>query len=332
MLSWLLGAIATAGWLCLRQRQFSRNITWGIGRRGALPPGVGPAVVGAIRPRLALPSDFRSRFSPTERKLIVLHETIHMRRRDGIANLGMSLLLVSQWFNPLLHWASRAMCRDQECACDALVISRHPHALRSYADALLKSLPEMQFLPLVSRWRAYHPTVERIAMLKSHLGTRARTRLAATLLFAGGALASMLVYASRPSADLPGDAAASESKYRVAMVLYRDAKVIARPIVMTLPHERFSIVVGSEGIAGTPDYRYGVSMVASPRSGEIAIEGEIELGADRAVVARPRLVVAAGKNSSIEFSPEGGSAMRLDLVVDPITAAEGEQIKSRGKQ
>ena len=223
------------------------------------------------------------------------------------------------------------MCRDQECACDALVVARHPLALRSYAGALLKSLPDLQYLPLVCRWQAYHPTVERIGMLKQHLETRTRTRLAATLLLTGGVLASMVVYASRPVVVLPGNAATSETTYRVGMVLYRDGMAISRPVVLTMANKQFSIVVGPDAGASSV-YRYGINMVASPRSEGIAIDGEIEVGEDRAIVARPRLVVAAGKQSSIEYHPDGGSAMRLELVVEPINAVEIEQMKNRGKQ
>lgn len=194
---WLAGAAIAATYMFVAHRRFSKKISWGP-RRGVLPPNVGPAVLGAIRPRLALPADFRSRYSAQERRLILLHEAIHMRRHDGLANLGMSILLVLQWFNPLVHWASRAMCRDQESACDAVVVTRHPGALRVYADALLKTHAEMHHLPLVCRWQAYHPTVERIAMLKSHRDIRANGPLATLLFVCGGTVGGAIAYTVQP--------------------------------------------------------------------------------------------------------------------------------------
>lgn len=151
LLAWLLGAIASGAYLYRAQRRLSRSIKWDSAQRGLLPSGSGPAMVGALRPRLLLPSDFKSRYSPLEQKLIMLHKRIHLRRRDGLVNLAMSALLVLQWFNVALYWASRALCRDQECACDAIVMARHPQTLRAYADALLKTCSEVQYLPLISR-------------------------------------------------------------------------------------------------------------------------------------------------------------------------------------
>jgi len=196
---WLAGALLVTARMLRAQWLFARNIRWGAGKRGALPAQCGPAVVGAIAPRIVLPADFRVRYSCAERKLILLHEVIHLRRRDGLANLAMSLLLALQWFNPLLHWAARAMCRDQESACDAVVVNRHPQALRIYADALLKSHLEMQHPPLVCHWLTYHPTVERVAMLKLHRDMRTKTQLAAALLTAGAAMAGALAYAAVPA-------------------------------------------------------------------------------------------------------------------------------------
>ncbi len=196
---WLGGALLTAAWMARAQIRFSRSVRWQTRHRGTLPANSGPAVVGAFAPRLALPADFASRYSAAERRLILLHEFIHLYRRDGLANLAMSVLLVLQWFNPLLHWASRAMSRDQEGACDAAVAVRHPNALRTYAHALLKTQPDMQHLPLVCRWQAYHPTVERIAMLKMHRNAGVHSKRAAVLLIAGAALASALAYAAKPA-------------------------------------------------------------------------------------------------------------------------------------
>ena len=316
LLTWLLGAIVSGAYLYRAQRRFSRSIKWDNAQRGLLPSGSGPAMVGAFRPRLVLPSDFKSRYSPLERKLIMLHERIHLRRRDGLANLAMSALLVLQWFNVALFWASRALCRDQECACDAIVMARHPQTLRAYANALLKTCPEVQYLPLVSRWQAYHPTVERIAMLKLHVQKNTRTKLATALLFAGGALASMVVYAGRPVADALAVVGAADQKYRISMALYQNGVEVSRPVVVAAQGKPFSIAVGDN--EAKPGYR--IKMVAAPHPSGIDIQAEIAMGAAQTDVSRPHLIVAPGKSSSIELSQPGGGIMRLDFVVDPLIA------------
>ena len=84
--AWLLGALATMARLIHAQRRFMRQIVWRSPQRGELPAPAGPAVVGALAPRLLLPADFTSRYGAEERRLILLHEAIHLRRRDGLAN------------------------------------------------------------------------------------------------------------------------------------------------------------------------------------------------------------------------------------------------------
>ena len=317
LLAWLLGAIVSGAYLYRAQRRFSRSIKWDNAQRGLLPSGSGPAMVGALRPRLVLPSDFKSRYSPLERKLIMLHEHIHLRRRDGLVNLAMSTLLVLQWFNLALYWASRALCRDQECACDAVVMARHPQTMRAYANALLKTCPEVQYLPLVSRWQAYHPTVERIAMLKLHRQKNSRTKLATALLFAGGAFASMVVYAGRPVADAPAVVGAADQKYRISMALFQNGVEVSRPVVVAAQGKPFSIAVGLE----ETKIGYRIKMVATPHPSGIDIQAEIAMGATQTDMSRPHLIVAPGKSSSIELSQPDGGIMRLDFVVDPLVAA-----------
>jgi hypothetical protein len=169
-------------------------------RFGISQAGTSPAMLGILRPRLVLPLDFRQRYSRAERRLILQHERTHVERGDSITNLAMAVLRAIQWWNPLVIFASRALSRDQERACDARVIHRHPNQLRTYADALSKTLCRTTpHLPLVCQWQSFHPTVERIAMLKIHRHRRARLHLAATIIAGAAAVASAIGYAARPA-------------------------------------------------------------------------------------------------------------------------------------
>ena len=196
---WLTGSLAMAAWYCWLQYRFTRSIAWSRGR-GSLPPMSSPAVVGALRPRLVLPTDFATQFDAYERRLVLLHERVHMRRRDGAANLLMSLLSVLQWFNPLVLWAAHALRRDQEIACDAIVIARHPQAVERYANALWKALPQHRGAPLACTWHRTHPLVKRLGLLRSHRDQPTRSPVSAALLVVSVTLVSALVYASKPVA------------------------------------------------------------------------------------------------------------------------------------
>ena len=196
---WLIGFACYAGWLVVAQWRFAKAVAWRK-RFGISPAGTSPAMLGILQPRLVLPRDFRQRYSRAERRLILQHERTHVKRGDSITNLAMAVLTASQWWNPLVIFASRALSRDQERACDASVIHRHPNQLRTYADALSKTVCRTSsYLPLVCQWQSFHPTVERIAMLKRHRDRHARLNLAATIIACAAALASAIGYAARPA-------------------------------------------------------------------------------------------------------------------------------------
>jgi beta-lactamase regulating signal transducer with metallopeptidase domain len=196
---WLIGFACYAGWLIVAQWRFEKAVAWRK-RFGISPAGTSPAMLGILQPRLVLPLDFQQCYSRAERRLILQHERTHVERGDSITNLAMAVLTASQWWNPLVIFANRALSRDQERACDASVIHRHPNQLRTYADALSKTvLRPSSHLPLVCQWQSFHPTVERIAMLKRHRDRHARLNLAATIIACAAALASAIGYAARPA-------------------------------------------------------------------------------------------------------------------------------------
>ncbi|MEJ6004198.1 M56 family metallopeptidase [Paucibacter sp. AS339] len=134
-----------------------------------LPAGSSPALVGLLRPRVALPADFELRFSPEERELILAHEAVHRMRLDNLWNLFATLLTALHWWNPLAWWAVHRMRADQELACDAAVLRKQPNSKAAYIRALLATHSfQSRDTPLASHWSSTHPLVERITMLKHH--------------------------------------------------------------------------------------------------------------------------------------------------------------------
>jgi len=169
VLAWLVG-VAAAAWLFARQQ---RRFVAGLGPlardvdghwRGAHVPG--PAVVGALRPRIVLPADFEARHGADEAALVVEHERTHLERGDTRANLVAVALRCLFWFHPLLHLAARCFRLDQELACDAAVVARHPHARRRYAGAMLNVQLAVPGLPVGCHWQSSQSLKERILMLK----------------------------------------------------------------------------------------------------------------------------------------------------------------------
>jgi beta-lactamase regulating signal transducer with metallopeptidase domain len=208
--AWLAGAVLLAALLAWRQRRFEAALMREPGAAACLPAGAGPAVLGVLRPRIALPRDFESAFDGEERRLMLLHEHVHLRRRDNLWNLLASTLLVLHWFNPLAWWAARGLRADQELACDAAVLRREqPAALAAYAGALLKVQGVALAPPVATAWRSSHPLVERIRMLQHHRLSPARHRAGLRLAALSIVIAGVGGYAVRSNAGAPGTDAVS---------------------------------------------------------------------------------------------------------------------------
>ncbi|APO94946.1 TonB family protein [Xanthomonas vesicatoria] len=211
---WLAGAVLSALILWRGQHRFLRSL----GPLHAVDQtlwlathDVGlPASLGILRPRIVLPIDFTTRYSADERALILAHERLHLRRGDLQANLLATVLLCIGWFNPLLHLAWRAFRLDQELACDAAVLARHPGKRRSYAGAMLKCQLGDRWSPLACHWATTHPLTQRIAALRAPTlrERRARWNMRMVITFAAVAsLACWVIQPARPSATLtPGNA------------------------------------------------------------------------------------------------------------------------------
>jgi beta-lactamase regulating signal transducer with metallopeptidase domain len=188
---WAVGVVATAGWFLCKQLQFLAEA-----RRGR----AGPAVVGVLRPRIVTPSDFEQVFCPREREVIIAHERTHIARADTLMNSLAALVQCLFWFNPLIHVGAHLMRIDQELACDAQVVERHPKARRTYAAAMLKAELADRPLPLGCYWPAgtLHPLTKRVAMLKYETPGALRRAAGAVSLIALFAGAGFAAWAAQP--------------------------------------------------------------------------------------------------------------------------------------
>jgi len=129
---WLVGVAMSLGLMTAAQARFAAHA-----RRGL----AGPAVTGVIVPRLVMPADSATRWSPEERAVILAHEHAHLARGDLRTNAAVALLQCLFWCNPLAHAAAARFRFDQELACDATVMAIRPGRRRLYAEALLKAVP-----------------------------------------------------------------------------------------------------------------------------------------------------------------------------------------------
>jgi TonB family protein len=82
-----------------------------------------PMVWGVVRPVIALP--VASRYWSAERlRTVLLHELIHVQRRDLLAQVVAQAACCLYWFHPLAWIAAGAQRRERERACDDAVLKR----------------------------------------------------------------------------------------------------------------------------------------------------------------------------------------------------------------
>jgi bla regulator protein blaR1 len=186
---WAMGCLLMLAFMIFRQRAFMRSL------RDVTPAAdgtyrsasvIGPVLVGIWRPRVVLPVDFETRYSPEERAFVLAHEEAHKKRFDVLVNAIATVWLCVSWFNPLMYWAVARLRFDQELACDAAVLAESDAGRRRYAEALLKTQLATESawrMPIGCHWQSGHPLSERVAMLKHPLPGVSR-RLTGVLLTA----------------------------------------------------------------------------------------------------------------------------------------------------
>jgi ankyrin repeat protein len=164
---------------------------------------VGPALVGALAPRVVLPADFAERFSPEEQVVVVAHERVHQSGGDAQINLIVATARAVLWFHPLVHIAARLIRVDQELACDETVIARFPAARRLYAGAMLKTQLVGAPVPLGCHWltggkRELRNRITHLTRMPGRPRRILGAALAGLLALTGGAVA----WAAQPAVEM----------------------------------------------------------------------------------------------------------------------------------
>ena len=135
---WLVGASALAvysliSYLLLKRRvREAVRIGDGVWECGGLDTAF---ILGYLRPRIYLPVGL----SVENRRFILDHEWMHLRRLDHWFKLVGYAALAIHWFNPLVWVSYILLCRDIEMACDESVVKNMAlEERKAYSAALLR--------------------------------------------------------------------------------------------------------------------------------------------------------------------------------------------------
>lgn len=320
---WLVGALLCAARLVWLQRHFMQDLT-PAGEQWQGPEGSGPALVGLVRPRLALPVDFSQRFNAQQQRLVLAHEEVHRLRRDNHWNLLAALLCLLHWFNPLAWLALRRMRADQELACDARVIAEHPGSEAAYGRALLLAQGSQLAtgLPWAS-WQSTHPLIERIEMLKQHSGPAARRKLGLALLGLLAVASTGTVHALRADggADAAPQAAGIELRMEIAITDSQGGSTRtqrSQPTIRVHAGQPAQVILNGSPKQPTAD-QVAIEVIAEELGDDkIKISAEIKKGNPLATVSKPKIITKNGTKALIEIGNEGPTGKdMLSIAITP---------------
>src|SRR5471032_1424958 len=97
-----------------------------------------PAVCGLFRPAILIPQSLAENFSDAQLRAVLLHELIHLRRRDVWVNFLQALLQIFYWWHPLVWLANARIRRVREEAVDDAVMLALRDDAETYAPTLLE--------------------------------------------------------------------------------------------------------------------------------------------------------------------------------------------------
>jgi len=101
-----------------------------------------PMTWGIFRPRILLPAEAVG-WSAEQWRVVLLHELGHVARHDSSVRTFAAVLCALYWMNPAIWFAAARMRREQEHACDDLVLSNGADAA-VYARNLLAAARSFQ--------------------------------------------------------------------------------------------------------------------------------------------------------------------------------------------
>ena len=102
-----------------------------------------PVLFGWHRPTIALPAVLYAQCTPGALQDIIIHELVHLKRRDPLLNMLSQGVVALYWFHPLVHWAAHSLVEMRECACDDWVVAQSGDPL-TYAETLLHAAADQR--------------------------------------------------------------------------------------------------------------------------------------------------------------------------------------------
>jgi len=153
-------------------RQHSCEIEWHAATKapviGIKQKGFSPAVYGFFNPKIYFPIALLDQLTKDQKELIIEHEEQHIKQGHLWLNLAWDLLVVINWFNPIVYLARYYFRHDQEVHCDHLVLKNHDVSRqKAYGHALISTVSATHSVSLLCSWKMFDQLEERIMNIKN---------------------------------------------------------------------------------------------------------------------------------------------------------------------
>ncbi|HLX84095.1 MAG TPA: M56 family metallopeptidase [Terriglobales bacterium] len=120
-----------------------------------------PSAIGFWKRTVVLPAWTLRELSPSDLRVILLHEIAHLRRWDDWTNLIQKVVRALFFFHPAVWWIEGRLSEEREMACDDAVLAatENPHG---YASCLVSLLEKSAAHRLTNRpWSMAQAAVNR---------------------------------------------------------------------------------------------------------------------------------------------------------------------------
>lgn len=141
---WLMGIMFMFVYSSIGYIKLKKRLTHAIHLEDNLYEASGihsPFVMGILKPIIYLPKDLEKE----EFKYIIMHEQVHIRRKDYLIKLIAFSISCIHWFNPLVWLSFLLMNRDMEMSCDESVLKKLGSGIKKqYSNSLLSMAAEIK--------------------------------------------------------------------------------------------------------------------------------------------------------------------------------------------
>lgn len=181
-----------------------------------------PLACGLLNPRIYLPTQMDFQNTVLLRHVLV-HEAMHIRRKDNWLKGILLIVLVLNWYNPLVWLMAVCLPSDLEAACDAAVLAAcGAEERKDYASSLLAMALAGRRTALLYSAFSRTEVEKRVKNVLRYKKTGVFVLLITVLFLSGSMIAFAAVGQAPFSEDLTSFCASDSSRWGVKVTLSRD--------------------------------------------------------------------------------------------------------------